>query len=144
MYPQNRVVNMIYLLFLIGWMINIAIISAHYREAIAKIINKIPIKAGCIVIVTFMIVLFSIGTSNFMLVSKDLLSGDSFRYNAQMRQRESQIINSVKDSCTLENITSTPRSLFFFFISQDKDYWVNRCYATYFGKQSVALTKKKY
>ena len=142
MYPQNRVLNMTYLFFLIGWMINLAIIFAHYGETLLHLINKIPIKTGGIFVAAFMIALFCFGTSNFMLVSKDLLSGESIRYNAQMRQRESQVINSDKDTCTLENITSTPRSLFFYFIGQDKDYWVNGCYATYFGKKSVALSKK--
>ena len=142
MYPQNRVLNMIYLFFLIGWMINLAIIFAHYGETILHLINKIPIKTGGIVVAAFMIALFFFGTSNFMLVSKDLLSGESIRYNAQMRQRESQVINSDKDDCTLESITSTPRSLFFYFIGQDKDFWVNGCYAMYFGKKSVVLSKQ--
>lgn len=141
MSPQNRVINMIYLFFLVGWMTTLAIIFAHFGESILLLMKKIPIKTGFVVIVAFLITLFSFGASNFLLVTKDMLSGDSFSYNAQMRQRESQIINSDKDNCTLENITSTPRSLFFYFISQDKDYWVNGCYATYFGKKSVALLK---
>ena len=143
MYPQNRVINMIYLFFLIGWMINVAIIFAHFGETILHLINKIPVKIGCTVVATFMIVLFSIGTSNFMLVTKDLLSGESFRYNSQMRQRELQIINSIEDNITLENITSTPRSLFFCFIGQDKNNWVNGCYAKYFGKKSAVLLNNK-
>jgi hypothetical protein len=134
---------MIYLFFLIGWMINLAINFAHFGETVIRIIKKIPIKQGCIVVVAYMIALFSLGTSNFVLVTKDLLSGDSFRYNAEMLQRESQLINFDKDICTLENIKNTPRSLFFFFIGLDGEYWVNRCYATYFGKKSVTLTKSQ-
>jgi hypothetical protein len=141
--PQDRVINMIYLFFLIGWMINLAINFAHFGETVIHLIKKIPIKKVCIVVAAYMIALFSLGTSNFVLVTKDLLSGDSFSYNAEMQQRESQLINSDKDICTLENIKNTPRSLFFFFIGLDGEYWVNRCYATYFGKKSVTLTKSK-
>ncbi len=139
--PQNRVLNMIYLLFLIGWMINLAIIFAHFEETILKQIKKIPIKTGCVVGALYLFILFSLGTSNFILVTKDLLSGASFRYNAEMQVRESQIINSDSDICSLKNITNTPRSLFFFFIDHDGDYWVNRCYASYFGKKRITLIK---
>jgi hypothetical protein len=139
MYPQNRAINMIYLLFLLGWMMNVALIFARFGEPIVHSINRIPIKTGCIVATAFMILLFTFGTSNFMLVAKDLLNGESFRYNAQMRQRELQTVNSGEDDLTLDNIASPPRSLFFSFISQDRTYWVNGCYAKYFGKKSVAL-----
>lgn len=143
MYPQNRVVNMIYLFFLIGLIINVAIISAHYGETIQCFMMKIPFKTGCIIVAAFMFVLLTLGTSNFMLVTKDLISGHSFSYYEQMRQRESQVVNSDKDDLTLEEITSTPGSLFFYFIGQDKDYWVNSCYAKYFDKKSVALINNR-
>ena len=139
--PENRVLNMVYVLFLIGWMMNLAIIFARYGETILHFMKRIPIKTGCAVVAVYMIVLFSIGTSNFILVTNDLLSGDSFRYNAQMQQRELQIIRSDKDDCILENITYTPASLYFYFIGPDGKYWVNGCYAAYYGKKNVALTK---
>lgn len=139
--PQNRVFNMIYIFFLIGWMMNLAIIFARFEETISHLIKKIPVKVGCIVIVGYMIVLLSLETSNFMLVTRDLLSGNSFRYNAEMQQRKSQIINSDKDVCFLKDITNTPRSLFFFFVGYEKDYWVNQCYASYFWKKSIVLIK---
>jgi hypothetical protein len=140
--PENRVLNMIYLFFLIGWMINLAIIFAHFGETIFHLMKKIPIKTGFVIVAVYMIALFSLGTSNFILVTKDLLSGASFRYNEEMKQRASQIINSDKDNCALENITSTPDSLYFYFIGPDEKYWVNGCYATYFGKKSAVLSKK--
>lgn len=143
MYPQNRVINMIYLLFLIGWMVNLAIIFANYGGEILHYLKKIPIKTGCVTVAVFMIALFSLGTSNFILVTEDLFNGESFRYNTEMLQRESQVISSDKVNLTLEDITSNPRSLFFCFIGRDKDYWVNGCYATYFGKKSVVLINNK-
>lgn len=144
MAPQNRVVNMIYFFFLCGWMINLAIIFARFEKNIYHFIRKISIKVRCTVVVPFMIILFGLGTSNFILVTKDIYSGDSYRYNAEMHQRKSQIIKSDKASCELEGITSTPRSLFFFFVAQDSDNWVNQNYASYFGKNSIALIKRKY
>jgi hypothetical protein len=139
--PQNRVVNMIYLLFLIGWMIILALIFARFGEPIRNFLKIIPKKTAIIIFAAYMIALFSLGTSNFVLVTKDLISGESFLYNAEMQQRTAQIINSGKDECTLENIKSTPRSLFFYFLSYDKDDWINRGYAAYFGKKSIELKK---
>jgi len=141
--PQNRVFNMIYFFFLCGWMINLAIIFARYEEAIDYFIKKIPIKSVGIIVVTFMVALFSFGTSNFILVTKDLLSGDSFRYHAEMQQRKSQIINSDKDVCILNDILNTPRSLYFFFVGYDSNYWVNQSYASYFKKKSIVLKKNE-
>lgn len=139
--PENRVLNMIYLFFLIGWMLCSAIIFSHYGETTLLFMKKIPIRTGSVVIAVYMFTLFYLGTSNFMLVTKDLLSGESYRYNAQMQQREMQLTNFTNDSGVLENISSTPGSLYFYFISPNQDYWVNRWYASYFGKKSVELKK---
>lgn len=137
--PVNRVINMIYLFFMLGWLMNIAIFCSHYSENIIQLTKKIPVKVGCPIAVVYLIILFSLSTSNFILVYKDLLSGSSFQYNVQMKQRESQILNSDSDKILLENITITPRSLYFFFISNDPKYWINGCYASYFGKKNVSL-----
>jgi len=140
--PQNRVMNMIYLFFMIGWMINLVIIFARFEKTIVHFIKMVPIKSVSIIVITFIIALFSFGSSNFILVSKDLLSGDSFRYHAEMQQRKSQIINSDKDVCILNDILNTPRSLYFFFVGYDSNYWVNQSYASYFKKKSIVLIKK--
>lgn len=144
MSPQNRVINMIYLFFMIGWMITLAIIFARFEEAIEHFIKKVPIKSVGIIVVAFMLALFSIGSSNFILVTKDLFSGESFRYNSEMQQIKSQVINSGKDVYIFKDITNTPRSLFFFFVAYDSNYWVNQNYAAYFKKKSIALIKLKH
>lgn len=139
MAPQNRVLNMIYVLFLVGWMVNLAIIFTHYEKIISLVVQKIPGSTGCVVIILYLVGLFALGTSNFMTVAKDLCSGDSSRYSAEMQAREAQLVNSAQENCTLDNISTAPRSLFFFFIGYDKDNWVNHWYAKYFGKSSITL-----
>ena len=141
MIPQDRVVNMIYHLFLIGWMITLAIAFAHLGKPAIQVIKKIPIGAGGLLLVVYMSALFSMGTSNFVLVTKDLLSGSSLRYSAEMQEKESELLESDEDACTVEDIVNTPPSLFFYFIGPDAEDWINRGYATYFGKKSVVLAK---
>lgn len=141
--PENRVLNMIYFLFLIGWTINLAIIFAHFGDYILHLVKKIPFKTGCFVAAIYMIVLFGLGTSNFMLVAKDLFSGASFRYSTEMRYRQTQLTGSDCNNCLLDDIPVTPSSLYFYFLGPNRDYWVNQYYAAYFGKKSVALIKHK-
>jgi hypothetical protein len=141
--PENRVLNMIYLFFLIGWIIILTIVFSYYGECLLTFIKMIPNKVGYIIVPIYMIMLFSFGTSNFALVTKDLLSGGSFRYNAEMQQRESQMKNAEQKSVKFENISNTPESLYFYFIGPDENNWVNSCYAAYFGNKSVVLSNNK-
>ncbi len=143
MYPQNRVLNMIYFFFLVGWMINLAVIFAHLGEPALAFGKKVSIKRWGFVAGAYMIVLFSLQTSNFVLVTKDLLDGESFRYSAEMQKIQSQLINSADDDCTVEDVKSAPPSLFFYFIGPDAQSWINRSYAAYFRKKSVCLSKGK-
>lgn len=142
LYPQNRVLNMIYFFFMIGWMINLAVIFAKFGEPALAFLKKIPVKRWSMVAAAFVIVLFSLQTSNFVMVTKDLLSGDSLRYSAEMRQKQSQIMQCATNHCTSEDVTTRPASLYFYFIGFDSQYWVNRGYAAYFGKKSISLAKK--
>ena len=139
--PDNRVINMTYLIFLVGWLISCAIIAVRYGEPLVDALKIIPVKTGVVFVVVFMFFLFSIGSSNFSLVAKDLLSGDSFKYNIEMRQRALQITTSDQENCSLKKNSVMPDSLYFYFIGPDKNYWVNSCYAKYFGKKSVIVTK---
>lgn len=142
MYPQNRVLNMIYFFFMIGFMINVAVIFSKFGEAASAFLRNIPTKPSIMITAAFVVVLFGLQTSNFMTVTKDLLSGDSLRYSREMEQKQSQIIQCATSDCTTEDVTTRPASLYFYFIGVDSQYWVNRAYAAYLGKKTVSLAKE--
>ena len=63
-----------------------------------SIIKMIPAKTAYIMVSTYMIILFCFGTSNLVLVLKDLLSGNSFKYNAEMKKRDDKSETLIKVS----------------------------------------------
>lgn len=143
MLPQNRVLNMIYFFFLIGWMINLAVIFANLGEHVLALGRIMDIRlCGCVV-ATYIILLFGLQTSNFVLVTRDLLSGTSFRYSKEMQQIQSQITDCADDICTVEDVTNRPYSLYFYFIGFDAQDWANGGYAAYFRKKRIFLIKEK-
>lgn len=143
MYPQNRVLNMIYFFFLIGWTINLAVVFARLAEPAQELLKKIDIRRWGFVAAAYVILMFSLQTSNFVLVTSDLLSGASLRYSEEMLQIRSQIMNTANDVCTVEDVSTKPRSLYFCFIGADAKDWVNCDYAAYYRKKSICLTGKK-
>ncbi|MBU5612535.1 DUF6056 family protein [Geomonas azotofigens] len=141
MYPQNRVLNIIYFFFMIGLTINVAVIFSKLGEPALAFLKNIPSKRCSMVGVVFLAVLFCLQRSNFVTVTKDLLSGDSLRYSREMQQKQSQLIHCATSHCTTSEVTTRPASLYFYFIDSDPQNWVNRAYAAYFGKESVSLAK---
>ncbi|MBJ6799230.1 DUF6056 family protein [Geomonas propionica] len=143
MNPQNRVLNIIYFFFMIGLMVNVAVISSKLGDPALAFLKNIPSKRYGFVVVAFLAVLFCLQRSNFVTVTKDLLSGDSLRYSREMQQKQSQVIHCAASHWTTDDVTTRPASLYFYFISSDSKDWVNSAYAAYFGKKSVSLVKKR-
>ncbi|WP_224982610.1 DUF6056 family protein [Geomonas agri] len=141
MYPQNRVLNLVYFFFLIGWMMTAAVIFARLADPALALLKNIPSKGGSTVAAAFLTLLFCLQTSNFVTVTKDLVSGDSLRYSREMLQRQSHVIQCADSQCTAQDVTTRPASLYFYFIGSDPQGWVNRAYAAYFGKKSISLAK---
>ncbi|UFS69739.1 DUF6056 family protein [Geomonas sp. RF6] len=140
--PQNRVINMIYLFFLIGWLLNVALFSAHFGEKVVALMRRVTFKGSGLVASALIIPLIPLQTSNFALVANDVLSGNSSRYHEELQRRELQVMTSHEETIIVEPLTATPGSLYFYFVSLDGKYWVNKYYAACFGKKSVVLKSR--
>jgi hypothetical protein len=143
MFPQERVVNLIYLFFLIGWFLNVLIVSTRLNSCFFACLKRIPVKVILFLTVPYLIALFSIGSSNFVLVAGDLIHGTAYRYNKELQQRYARIWADPSPVCQVEVLRNTPRSLFPSDIGYVNEGWINESYAAYFGKRSIALKKER-
>lgn len=113
-YPQNRVLNMIYFCFLAGWLILVAIIAAGAGEAVVGSIRNVCSRRWGL-LTAGLAALFSIQSSNAVMVSRDLASGLSYRYSKEMEQKQSQLTQDPCDVCTVRDVVNRPASLYFTF-----------------------------
>lgn len=137
MSPPDRAVNMIYLFFLVAWLINVSLITVRLSSAI----TTLPIKPLILLCSVYVLIVFSLGHSNFVVVAGDLFSGRSYRFDQELWQRYAKINESHLMICEVDMLRNTPQSLFFsdiYFVNKD---WINQSYADYFNKKSVVLKK---
>ncbi|GEM_PF-5634406 len=145
LYPERRVVNISYLLFLVVWLLNTATIAArvtlsktlfHGQTSTLNVIAYLA-SSGLLIILLF----FS--HSNLLLVTRDLLSGRSYRYDLELQKRNSNIQQSTLPHYEVEPLENIPTSLFFSDIDLTKEGWVNQSYAYYYGKESIVVKRRK-
>lgn len=138
-YPERRVLNIVYLFFLTGWLINAAIIAAHPR--FEKLSFPLPLSRTVAypALTLFLVSLLFLGHSNWLLVTTDLCSGTSSRFDQELRERYARIRLDPQPHHAVSPLQNTPRSLFFADINLTGDSWINQSYADYYGKQSLVL-----
>jgi len=140
-HPPYRVVNLIYLLFLVGWLLNVVVCTARINPENLGFISRIPIKFVAPPFILYGVVLLALGNSNLVTVTGDLLSGKSYRYDQELQLRNARIKANPAPVCEVEILQNLPASLFFsdiYFVDMD---WINRSYADYHGKNSIVLKR---
>lgn len=141
LHPPRRVENLVYLLFLVGWLINTAILTAFARQKIASVLQRAPQKLLLFVFAIYLLGAWGMGHSNLILVSKDLFSGTSYRYDQELQQRYAFLRENPAPECSVKMLRNQPKSLFFGDIYFTGDNWINRSYADYFGKTTILLER---
>lgn len=140
-HPPYRVVNLIYLLFIVAWLLNIVVIFARINPETLAFIGRLPFRFVIPPLALYAVVLFALGHSNLVTVAGDLLSGRSYRYDQELQRRYATIKTDPDPISEVEILQNTPASLFFsdiYFVDKD---WINRSYADYFGKKSIVLKR---
>lgn len=138
-YPDRRVLNLIFLLFLSGWLIHVACWGSYTAHlpfpAFAKRTRWLSGFLG----VLFLGGLLMLGHSNWWLVVNDLTSGRSAGFAQEQRHRYNLIYRSKKADLEVPPLRTLPRSLFFSDIRQSSDNWINQSYARFFRMRSVVV-----
>ena len=134
----DRVKNVIFAVFLVGFFYIITIIKYSYS------INykiKSPIINYGIAALIIGVFIFRYG-QNLKTMYADIRLGIAKRYDQEMTQRYTQIRESKSDTIYVAPIKNIPKSLCFDDIKTTEEHLWNKCYATYFEKNVIILKEE--
>ena len=134
----DRVKNVIFAVFLVGFFYIITIIKYSYS------INykiKSPIINYGIAALIIGVFIFRYG-QNLKTMYADIRLGIAKRYDQEMTQRYTQIRESKSDTIYVAPIKNIPKSLCFDDIKTTEEHLWNKCYATYFEKKVIILKEE--
>ena len=130
-YVPSRVVNVIYLYFLIGWFFNVQVVISYLNRR--GIVIK-PFSNSISLIMAILIIIKLAAGGNIQNAYADLFSGSAYRYNNEMKARYIKINECQTGVCELEKISNQPSTIFWDDITTDEKHWTNVCTGDYFDK----------
>ena len=134
----DRVKNVIFAVFLVGFFYIIMIIK--YSYSINYKIKSPVINYGIAALIIGVFV-FRYG-QNLKTMYADIRLGIAKRYDQEMTQRYTQIRESKSDTIYVAPIKNIPKSLCFDDIKTTEEHLWNKCYATYFEKKVIILKEE--
>lgn len=134
----DRVKNVIFEVFLIGYFYIITIIK--YSYSINYRIKSPMINYGIVALIIGVFI-FRYG-QNLKTMYTDIRLGIAKRYDQEMTQRYTQIRESKSDTIYIAPLKNIPKSLCFDDIKTTEKHLWNKCYATYFEKKVIILKEE--
>lgn len=135
--PPPRTLNVIYIVFLLGWFYNIYLILGYLLRPAAAYDLSLP--RFVIPILCIMLVYSLVDEGNVRKVYADLLKGRASRYDQAMLARQELVRTSKEQTIILPALKSPPETIFFDDITTDGNHWKNYCYSRYIKKDSVVI-----
>jgi hypothetical protein len=136
--PQPRVVNVAYLVFLIGWMFGCALLASRYLQTDGSGAQVLPNSIASMAKLALIIALLT--STNFKLANADLFRMGKLQEFFQVRY---SLINEAKlrseSDVIVPRVRYTFNSLWEDELREDPSYWANRCWAGYFNLKSISL-----
>ncbi|MBS1517238.1 MAG: hypothetical protein JSS91_04050 [Bacteroidetes bacterium] len=137
--PYDRILNFIFMIFIIGWFYNVIVFMNFFRSGLGKLTERIPVYSNAIAAVA--VLLFFLKANNINTAYKEIFDGTASGYNQQLNARYEIIRESPSDTVRVDSIENVPKSFFLLDIFSDPSVIYNRGYALYFHKKAVALKK---
>lgn len=141
----ERITNIIFLIFIFNWFyFEILLITYLKRNNILSLNNlKVPVILWWLMIMFYVIFPFREHNS-IRTAYEDLFSGKTYMHNKLMGERIEYLKNSDCTDCTVDYISYYPETIVYrwFYINGNKDFWMNKQAAKYFGKNSISIVKK--
>jgi hypothetical protein len=119
----DRVKNIIFALFLIGWFYHILLFKSSFKGLFSLVnIHKNSFLKS--LVFALWILFFWIKTDNIKLVYEDIIKGTAYRYNQEMNHRYEQVRTSKSDTVYVTPLKNVPKSLCFDELkTNDADYF---------------------
>ncbi|MFZ1321950.1 MAG: DUF6056 family protein [Ignavibacteria bacterium] len=137
--PYGRILNFIYLIFIIGWFYNIVVFLYYIRNNFNLFTARIPNAAFGIALV--LILAFGFKDNNIKTAYSDMFSGKASEYDKQLTERYEHIYNSNSDTVFVKSIINVPESFFQHDIYEKAETMYNEGYAKHFNRKTVLLKK---
>lgn len=139
--PTPRVINCVYLFFLLGWFYNIALVKSFALKWSIQIPTRL-LFAIAVVCLLFHARSYSVYSSNNLsIIYKDWLNGDAAAFDKEMNHRYKLIRSATTSEVTLPAIKNRPQSLYIGDIG-DSHWWV-KCTSGYFGKTEIKIINQQ-
>ncbi|MFN4144300.1 MAG: hypothetical protein ACK4GN_00635 [Runella sp.] len=141
--PAPRVINSVYLYFLLGWFYVVAVMVQRafcYNWLHAQEWYLPPsIKA----VLALLILITALLSPNFRMLYGDWLRGRAAAYDTELKQRYAYIQATPGDTVYVAPLKHRPQSLFLDDANPNPAHWWSKCMGGYFGKKAVVLSDKK-
>jgi hypothetical protein len=139
-WTPKRILNVTCLLFILGWFLILYEIIRYWGLKRSFRITSLPVSVSAAMILVIALAALT-GKNNIRTAWENLLSGDAYRYDRELRQRYEKITGCAQDICVVPPLSVFPGTLYYKDIDADPESWPNKPYAEYFGKQAVMLGK---
>lgn len=139
--PIPRLINIVNLTFWLGWLYNLTLLVRMVRNRV-RLESSLP-YAQPVSMVLLLWIAVAVGVGPVVpLAYGDWLSGRAAAYDRAMQQRYEQLTQSNGSISRLEPLAYYPKSLFLEDLHTNPEYLWNRCWADYFHKKTITLTKE--
>lgn len=142
--PTPRVINCVYLFFVIGWFYVIGVIFYYVNKKYAGNFPLSFLRYG--VLYTLLVISIALSffrSANVKMLYSDILKGRAAAFSRESDERYVLIQQSKEKIVYLPRIKTRPLSLYFDDITTNRDHWWNKCMAGYFGKEAIILDESK-
>jgi len=134
-----RTINSIYLYFVIGFIYLTFVIFFKLKKHNDKFISF----SNWVKYFLFFIIILHLGhKNNIRTAYSDLLSGNAYNYDLELRNRYKIIQNSADDILYVSKLKFTPSTIFYRDITIDSKHGTNQCNDSYYKPKIIILKDK--
>jgi hypothetical protein len=141
--PTPRVINCVYLYFLLGWFYNLGVLFQYIESSIRKLLQWTESKFPYFALFTLIVIGSSfLASRNVRYICMDILKGTAANYSQELDKRYETILASKEQIVYLPTLQHVPLTLYVDDITTNREHWWNKCLAGYFGKEAIIIKKE--
>jgi hypothetical protein len=136
--PPGRTMNLIYGMFLIGWIALAFLVSRPNPSFSFHPAHRTATLSAALFLLSALV-----ATSNNTVQSiGDIARGRASLWDAELNRRSARLKSAGRNADVLvPPISTRPKSLAGDDITEDPNFWSNRCLSQYFGVNSVRMSE---
>lgn len=134
---MDRTSNFIYFIFIAGWFYLIYILSNKFL--VSRNFMSVKNRKYLYGLSLVLLLLPLIRENNVATAFTDLFSGSAYNYNKQLNDRYELLESCPGDSCRVDSLINTPKTIFYKDLSSNPELLSSVWYGRFYNKKSVAL-----